>query len=83
MVEIDGDILPIEVKLRYDGKIEKSLRSFISAYKPKNALIISYEGVKDEIKVNNCKVNVIGVDDLPKILKQKSHTEKHGYISYA
>ncbi|RLF60897.1 MAG: AAA family ATPase [Thermoplasmata archaeon] len=83
VVEIDGDILPIEVKLRYDGKIEKSLRSFISAYKPKNALIISYEGVKDEIKVNNCKVNVIGVDDLPKILKQKSHTKKHGYISYA
>ncbi|HEB37633.1 MAG TPA: ATP-binding protein [Thermoplasmatales archaeon] len=83
VVEIDGDILPIEVKLRYDGKIEKSLRSFISAYKPKNALIISYEGVKDEIKVNNCKVNVIWVDDLPKILKQKSHTEKHGYISYA
>ena len=83
VVEIDGKILPIEVKLRYDGKIEKSLRSFISTYKPENAIIVNYEGIKDEIMVDKCKISVIDVNDLPKVLKQRLHTENHGYINYA
>ena len=83
VVEINGEILPIEVKLRYDGRIEKSLRSFISTYEPENAIIVNYEGTREEVMVDNCKIDVIGVNDLPKILKQKSHTENHGYTSYA
>ena len=61
VVEENGKIIPIEVKLDAgDGRIERSLRSFIEAYKPKIALVVAYKQAegknKRRIKVGECIV---------------------------
>jgi predicted AAA+ superfamily ATPase len=57
IIEKDGQTIPIEVKLHAPlGKVERSLRSFISAYKPKKAFIVSYESEPGESDVDGCRV---------------------------
>ncbi len=57
VVEKDNMIIPIEVKVNAEpGRVEKSLRSFIDAYKPTIALVVAYKGKKGEMKVDGCSV---------------------------
>ncbi len=55
VVEHNNRIVPIEVKLRPD-KVERSLRSFISQYKPKTAFIIGYNVDHKEENIDGCKI---------------------------
>jgi len=57
VVEKNDAVVPIEVKLRADpGKIERGLRSFIEAYHPKTALVVTYKGKHGRMTVNGCTV---------------------------
>lgn len=57
VVEKNGKAVPIEAKLNAEpGRIEKSFRSFIEAYMPETALVVSYKGKKGEMIVNGCKI---------------------------
>lgn len=52
-----GVVIPMEVKLNAEpNKIERSLQSFISAYKPKTALVVTYMGKEGEMRINDCNV---------------------------
>ncbi|MBI5254027.1 MAG: ATP-binding protein [Euryarchaeota archaeon] len=63
VVEKDNTVVPIEAKLNAEpGRIERSLRSFIDAYKPKTAIVVAYKGAKGTMQVNDC--NVIFTDAL-------------------
>lgn len=68
IVEAGNEILPVEVKLNAKpGKIERSLRSFIEAYKPKRAIVVSYKGEKGAMNVGRCKIeftDVLGMREL-------------------
>lgn len=62
VVEDNGKIIPIEAKLAAEpGRIERSLRSFIEAYKPKRALVVAYKGTKGKMKVGDCNVEFTDV----------------------
>ena len=57
VVEKDNTVIPLEVKLRADPrKVERGLRSFIEAYHPKTALVVTYKGKHGQMKVNGCTV---------------------------
>ncbi|MCD6496405.1 MAG: ATP-binding protein [Candidatus Aenigmarchaeota archaeon] len=56
IIEKDGKITPIEVKLNSAGKIEKGMRSFMDAYRPKKAFIVSYDGALSKSTVNGCEI---------------------------
>ncbi len=57
VIETDNSVTPIEVKLHADaGTVERSMRSFIDTYHPKEAFVISYKKSKGEIKIGNCTV---------------------------
>jgi len=57
VIEKDNSIIPIEVKLNVEvGKIERSLRAFIEAYKPKRAFVVTYKGERGMHKVGNCEI---------------------------
>jgi hypothetical protein len=73
----DGPV-PIEVKTRSSGKIERSLRSFISAYKPKLAVVVFYEGSPGEYKVEGCRVVFTDVPGLPTLLSPRNPKEPKG-----
>jgi len=65
VVETEGGIVPIEVKLNAPlGRVDGGLRSFISSYKPKAALVVSYRGERGEIIANGCRVKFVGVDNM-------------------
>jgi uncharacterized protein len=71
--------LPIEVKISSSvGKIERSLRSFISVYKPKLAVIVFYEGSPGECKVEGCRVVFTDVRGLPAVLPPQNPRELKG-----
>ncbi len=73
VVEENGKIIPIEVKLAAEpGKIERSLRSFIEAYKPKRALVVAYKGTKGKMKVGNCSVEFTDVHGMRQSLGKHS-----------
>ncbi|MCD6236355.1 MAG: AAA family ATPase, partial [Thermoplasmata archaeon] len=55
VVEHNNCIVSIEVKLQPD-KAERSLRSFISQYKPKTAFIIGYNVDYKEENIDGCKI---------------------------
>jgi len=55
VVEHNNCIVSIEVKLQPD-KAERSLRSFISQYKPKTAFIIGYNVDHKEENIDGCKI---------------------------
>jgi predicted AAA+ superfamily ATPase len=70
VIEKDNAVIPIEVKLNAEpGNIERSLHSFIEAYKPKTAFVVSYKGTKGEVKVNGCKVVFTDALNMKKILE--------------
>jgi len=57
IVEKNDAVIPVEVKTSSSpGRIERSLRSFISSYKPKLAVIVFYEGTCGDCMVDGCKV---------------------------
>lgn len=68
VIEKDSEIIPVEVKIKPDYTIERSLRSFIEAYKPKKAFIIFYKGERKEISVNGCKIIFTDILDARKLL---------------
>ncbi|MGV8176298.1 MAG: ATP-binding protein [Candidatus Bilamarchaeaceae archaeon] len=56
VVEKDGPI-PVEVKLKASvGVVERSLRAFIRAYRPKKAVIVFYDGGPGTAKVDGCEI---------------------------
>jgi len=70
IVEKDGMIVPVEVKLRAEPeKIERSLRTFIRTYKPKLAVVVFYDGKPGEILFEGCRVIFTNVPGLLNILK--------------
>ena len=68
VIEKGREIIPIEVKLNADpGHVKRSMRSFIDAYGPERALVISYKGKKGKSKVGDCNVlftDVVGLRDI-------------------
>ncbi len=52
IIEKEGEVIPIEVKLNASEKIEKSMHSFIEIYKPKRAFVVSYKGEQETIQEN-------------------------------
>jgi len=68
IIEKDSEIIPIEVKLDASEKIKRSLYSFIEAYKPKRAFIVTYKGENKPINVNGCKVIFTNTLNLRKLL---------------
>ncbi len=69
VLAFDSEIVPLEVKLRSDaGKIPSGLRSFIEAYSPKRAFVVSYSGKSGETSVGKCTVQSVRVDELLKNL---------------
>ncbi len=75
VIQKEGNIIPIEVKIYAEGKIEKSLRSFIEKYKPKKALVVVYKGEKKKIKIGDCSLQFITIDEISQKLDQKSETK--------
>lgn len=76
IIEKDSKIIPIEVKLKSNEKIGKSLRAFIEAYKPERAFIVSYGGGEKKAsekstRVGDCKIIPTSVLDLEKQLGHK------------
>ena len=70
IVEKDGKIVPIEVKLQAKPeKVEKSMRAFIEKYEPEYALVVLYSGEKGEKRVNSTNVLFEDVEGLWKIIK--------------
>lgn len=70
VVEQNEEVIPIEVKLKAGpNRIERSLRSFITTYEPKRAIVVMYKGKKGETQVNNCKVSFIDIMGLWDIFK--------------
>jgi len=68
IVEKEGEIIPIEVKLNPFGKVERSLSSFIREYKPKRAFIVGYRINRKTINLNGCKIEFVNVFDLLRLL---------------
>ena len=52
IIDKDNEIIPIEVKISAEPKIERSLRLFIEMYKPKRAFLVSYKGEKKTMTAN-------------------------------
>ncbi len=70
VVEKDGSVIPIEVKLDAEpDKVERSLRSFVESYSPQKAIVVSYKGKKGTLKVNECEVVFTDVMGLKNLLK--------------
>ena len=69
IVESGGQIIPIEIKIDAEpNKIERSMHSFIEAYKPKKALIVSLKGARGVMNVNRCKIYFTDVLEMRKFL---------------
>jgi hypothetical protein len=68
VVEKDSGSVPIEVKINAEPKkVERNMRTFIEEYKPKIAVIVSYEGKKAELKIGNCKIfftDILGMEEI-------------------
>jgi len=73
ILEVQGGPVPIEVKLSSKiGKVERSLRSFISAYHPKHAIVVFYEGTAGESVIDGCTVIHTDIRGLPVALRRIS-----------
>lgn len=69
VIEINGKILPIEAKLGAEpAHIDRSMRSFIDSYAPKNAMVVMYKGTKGDIMINECKLIFTDVPGMRKFL---------------
>lgn len=70
VLEENKEIIPIEVKLKADEKIGKSLHSFIDTYKPKRAFIVSYKGENKKVKIKDCTIIFTDMINLVKSLEK-------------
>ena len=70
VLEEEKEIIPIEVKLKADEKIGKSLHSFIDTYKPKRAFIVSYKGENKRVKIKDCTIIFTDMINLIKSLEK-------------
>ncbi len=72
VVEKDAGVIPVEAKISASPeKIEKNLRSFIEAYKPKLAFVVFYEGVPGEVDINGCRVVFTDVLGFSRMMKSR------------
>lgn len=72
IIEHKGEIIPVEVKLTSSNTLERSLRSFIEAYKPRRAFVVCYRGDTKEIRLGTCTVFFTDVINLRRLLYNKS-----------
>ena len=73
VIEKDSNVIPIEVKIKAEPeKVERNMRTFIEEYKPKIAVIVSYENKKAELKIGNCKVFFTDILGMKEILSTSS-----------
>ena len=72
VVQHGGELIPIEVKVKVDGKhlIGRSLQSFIEAYEPKRGFVVFYEGESSASKYKGCSIGAVNVKDLLSALKK-------------
>lgn len=71
IVEKGEEIIPIEVKVNARSKkIGRSLRSFITTYRPKRAIVVYYEGEKTKSKVNGCEVTFTDIIGMKEFMKK-------------
>jgi len=68
VVEQEDGLVPMEVKLRSDGRVESGLKAFIEMYKPKRAFVVFYNGERKEETYKGTEVVFCSVLDM---LKQK------------
>ena len=67
IVEKENNIIPIEVKIQTEfGKIERSMQSFIEAYRPKKAIVVIFKGKKGKVTINNCDIIYTDILNLEK-----------------
>ena len=69
IIEIGSEKIPIEVKMTAE-KVEKSLHSYISTYRPRRALVITYKGKRKKITLGGCTVLFTDAAQLPELLKR-------------
>jgi predicted AAA+ superfamily ATPase len=71
VIEKNGVLIPIEVKISANAEtVGRSLRSFISEYSPKIAIVVSYKGSNGETRINGCKVVFTDVPGLRKLIME-------------
>jgi uncharacterized protein len=68
VIEKDNELIPVEVKINSDMNIEKNLKSFIEAYRPKKAIIVSYKGESSKKTIGKTEVFFMNVRELIKSL---------------
>ncbi len=69
IIETKTGITPIEIKInKSPGKVERSLRSFIEAYNPKRALIVTYKGQKGTMTIGGCNITFTDAHEMKKLL---------------
>jgi len=70
ILEKENKIIPIEVKIKSSGKIERNLAAFIETYKPKKAYVISFKGKTKSKRIKGCKVIFTNILELIKSLSE-------------
>ncbi len=71
VVEKNGKIIPIEVKLHASPeKVERGLRAFIEKYSPEIAVVVTYLGEKGERRIGNTDVMFGDLMELHNMLAQ-------------
>jgi uncharacterized protein len=69
VIEKESKAIPVEVKLKAEtGKIERSLQSYIKAYKPERALIVTYAGEKGETEKYGCRITYTDVREMRDVI---------------
>ncbi len=68
VIEAGEKIIPIECKVHADSA-NRSLNSFINAYSPPHAFVVSYEGASWEKRIDGCKVTGCSVERLISALR--------------
>ena len=66
IIEKESQIIPIEVKINSKEGIGKNIHNFIELYKPKKAIVVSYDGDKSETHIEKCKIvftDVLGMKE--------------------
>ncbi len=63
VVEVRGEIIPIEVKLS-STKISRSLQAFIKNYMPKRCFVVNYEGKKRTVDYEDTKIAFLDIKTL-------------------
>jgi len=66
ILDLSGEIIPIEVKFKSSGKISRSFRNFLTKYNPNKALIVT-TNFHSEVKVGKTAVKFVPFWDLYKM----------------